>query len=101
MTERRLAVVADYDALVAALRARAEELDISRETTDAVSGLQPGYSGKLLSSQPIRAFGRVSLGPILQSLCVKLVVVEDQEMLAKLAPRLVPRKRKSPPRPAG
>ena len=66
MTRREIAVVQSYDELIRALRKRADELKITRETIDAVTGLQGGYSAKLLASVPIRMLGRVSLGPILQ-----------------------------------
>lgn len=89
MTEpRQIAVVRSYDELIAALRARASELAISRETIDAVSGLQSGYSGKLLAAVPIKGLGKTSLGPMLGALGLSLVVVEDLEMLARVRARL-------------
>jgi hypothetical protein len=86
---RALAEIHDYAGLVRALRARAEELDVSRETLDAVSGLQAGYSGKLLAQ--VKGVGRVSLGPLLGAMGCALVLVEDPEALAKVRPRLTPR----------
>jgi hypothetical protein len=40
--ERRLVVVHDYDEMIFVLRARADELRITRETLDAAAGLQSG-----------------------------------------------------------
>jgi hypothetical protein len=86
---RPLALVREYPELVEALRARAEELNVSRETIDSVSGLQSGYSAKLLCQ--IKGVGRTSLGPILGSMGLVLVVAEDPAALAKVRERLVPR----------
>lgn len=88
MTERQIAVVTDYDGLLAALRARAEELNVSRSTLDDVSGLQTGYAAKLLANPPMKSFGRVSLGPMLGALGVSLVLVEDPEQMARVATRM-------------
>jgi hypothetical protein len=51
---RVLAVMSDYDGLIAALRARADELKITRAALDAAGALENGYSAKLLSSVPNR-----------------------------------------------
>jgi hypothetical protein len=89
---RALAVVHDYSELVAALRARAEALNVSNLVLDEVSGLQSGYSGKLLSLHPKRTLGRLSLGLLLATLGVQLVMVEDREALKRVKGRLEPRK---------
>jgi hypothetical protein len=94
-----LAEVSDYDGLIAALRARADELKITRLGLDAVSGLESGYSAKLLSSVPVRQLGRVSLGPILGAMGLALVVVEDLTALRKIERQL--EKRLRPLRNAG
>jgi hypothetical protein len=89
MTEpRQIAVVRSYDELLAALRARAHELDVSRETLDAITGLQNGYSGKLLSAVPVKTLGRISMGPMLTAMGVALVVIEDLETLQRMEKRL-------------
>jgi len=88
-----LAEVGAYDDLVAALRARAEALNVSRETLDEVAGLPSRYSSKLLSPNPIRSLGRVSLGAMLGALGVKLVLMEDGEAMEKIRSRLVKRTR--------
>ena len=101
---RRIAVVHDYAGLVSALRERAEALNISNMTIDLTSGLQSGYTGKVLSLRPKRQLGRLSLGLMLSTLGVQLVMVEDPEQLARMRPRLVKRKKNGPGRhiePAG
>lgn len=89
-----LATIRTYDELNAALRKRADELNVSRETIDAVSGLQNGYAAKLLAPVPIRTLSRVSLGAMLGALGLKLLVVEDLETVRRLENRLVKRKRR-------
>jgi hypothetical protein len=89
-----LAEIRTYDDLSAALRLRAESLKISRETIDAISGLQPGYAGKLLAPVPIKTLSRVSLGAMLGALGVKLILVPDVEMMAKIEKRLIKRRRR-------
>jgi hypothetical protein len=86
-----LAEVRDYDGLLEALRARRDALDISHECIDAVSGVQSGYTSKLLCKPPIKGLGRMSLGALLGALGLKLLVVEDVEQLERVRPRLVPR----------
>jgi hypothetical protein len=77
--------------LQAVLRQRAEELDVSRETLDSISGLQNGYSAKLLTEPPIRGLGEVSYSALAGALAVRIVVVEDCEALERLRPRLIKR----------
>jgi hypothetical protein len=91
---RQIAVVNDYAGFMAALRTRADELDVSRETLDAVSGLQNGYCAKLLAPVPIRAIGPTSLGPLLQALGLAIIVVEDLGAFEKIEARLRKRRRK-------
>jgi hypothetical protein len=86
---RQLATISDYDGLIRALRARVDELDISRETIDLVSGLQSGYAAKLLAQ--IKGVGRISLGPLLGTLGCVLVLVEDEAALDLVRSRLVKR----------
>jgi hypothetical protein len=88
-----IAEVRSWNDLHAALRARAESLNVSRLVLDELSGLQSGYASKLLAPGPIRHFGRVSLGAMLGALGLKLVVQEDKEALARVAGRLVRRER--------
>jgi hypothetical protein len=91
-TERRqIAIVSDYLGLIAALRARADELRISRESLDHLTGLQSGYSGKLLAPVPIRMLGRISLGPMLAALGMSIVLVEDLSALRKIQSQLTKR----------
>jgi hypothetical protein len=87
---RQLAVVTEYGQLVAALRARAEELNVSNLLLDEIGGTQTGYCSKILIG--IKTLGRISLGCILGALAIKLIVVEDTEQLDRIRSRLVARK---------
>jgi hypothetical protein len=98
LPERQLARVTDYKQLMDALRARVRELDVTLETIDAVAGFHSNYSGKLLAPTPIRTLGRLSLGALLQSLGLALIVVEDPAALKRVESRLT--KRRRPPRDA-
>ena len=94
--ERRIAICTSYDELIAALRARADELKVTREGLDAVSGLQAGYSAKLLAPVPMRSLGKVSLGPMLQALGLAVVLVEDPEAIRRFADQHAERQRPTP-----
>ena len=71
---------------------RVEELEVSRETIDHVSGLQSGYSSKILAPVPLKRVGSVTLGLLLSTLGLKLVVAEDREALAALRHRMPAKK---------
>jgi hypothetical protein len=90
---RVLAIARDYEDVHAAFRARAEELNISRETLDAVSGLQPGYSGKMLAPTPMKRAGPITLPLLLVGLGLALAVVEDTEAFERVESRLIQRNR--------
>jgi hypothetical protein len=81
---RVLAIVDDYDALWSAVRTRVEAMGITRHTLDHISGMQEGYSGKVLGPKKIKKFGPESLGATLGAICCKLVLVEDPEATVKI-----------------
>lgn len=83
--------IRSYSDLVDVLRRRKQELDIAFATIETISGLQDGYVSKLMSPRPSKLFGELSLTLILETLCLRIIVVEDDEALARLRPRLVPR----------
>ena len=88
---RTIGVAHDYQELIAALRARQTELNVAYSTIDEVSGLPQNYVSKLLAQMPIKGLGRISLGPLLGSLGLVLIVAEDLEALQRVRSRLVPR----------
>ena len=80
-------VIRSYDDLHATLRARADALEISRQAIDELAGLPAGYAGKLLGGGQVKKFGGLSLELMLQTLGLRLVVVEDPEALGRLQGR--------------
>jgi hypothetical protein len=85
-------VCRDYAELIAALKARMAELGVTMETLDDISGLPTRYVSKIFSPTPLRGLGRVSLGPLIGALGLKLIVAEDAEQLARIRSRLIQRK---------
>jgi hypothetical protein len=87
-----LATVTNYSELIVALRARCDQLQISREALEHVSGLQSGYAGKVLAmpvpQQNFRTLGKLSFDLLLPALALKLQVVEDEALAPRLRSRL-------------
>lgn len=77
----------DHDELLAALRRRKEQLELSVETLDHLAGLTARHSQKILGCNPGRGITRITLGPLLGSLGLKVLIVEDDEAIARIAPR--------------
>jgi hypothetical protein len=89
-------VVASIPELVAAVRARRDELNISHESIDALAGLAGGHFSKLVCDPPIKGFGELSLKSVLGALALRIVVVrieEDPDQRARMAKRWIKRKR--------
>lgn len=84
-------LITTLDDLIEALRRRRDELDISHETIDAVSGLQSGYTSKVLAR--MKGLGPVSLPALLGALACGLVLVEDPLQRSLIEPRWERRKR--------
>lgn len=80
------------DSLVAILRRRRAELQLSDVLVDELAGLAAGHAGKLLGPAPVRRLGAMSLSALLGVLAVKLVVVVDAEQAARIGRRWEPRK---------
>ena len=89
-----LAVVTDHRGLVTALRLRITELGTGLDSVDEVAGLPDGYTGKVLVGR--HGLGPISLGAILGALAVKIVLVSDEEALARVRRRLPPRGPRGP-----
>jgi hypothetical protein len=71
---RELGHIRSYEDLVAALRGRCDELDISFRTLDEVAGLADGYSAKLLAPGSSLVMGRGSFAAVLGALGLVLTV---------------------------
>jgi hypothetical protein len=53
--------------------------------------LQSGYSSRLLALQPAKIFGPVSMGPTLETLGLRMMLVEDKTLTARTLERRTPR----------
>lgn len=93
MTDRVLGEARDYPQLIELLRAWVAELGVAGETIDQRAGLPERYTAKLLASgdkvyarwrDGARGLGKSSLGPLLQTLGLKLHVLVDQEAIARI-----------------
>jgi hypothetical protein len=95
-----------YAELIAAIRARIFELNTTYLGVDMVGGLATGHCGKVLAGK--KMLGNVSLGVLLATLGIKLVMVVDEPALEAVRGKLVRRKiavparyRVGPPAPDG
>lgn len=90
-----MAEARNYAGLRDAIRARVDQLNISRECLDEVAVLAPGYSGKVLSrgsSKNQKRIGPLSLDLLLAATGLRLIVVEDEQALSRARPRYWPRR---------
>jgi hypothetical protein len=82
-TELFFAEAGEYSQLHAALRSRAEQLNVSRSTLDDESGLADGYFSKCLQPAGFKGvITKAALEPVLKALRLKIIVVDDQETAA-------------------
>lgn len=82
--------------LLAALRHRKTELQISNATIESISGLPDGYVSKVLAERPIKNLGPLALEGILGALGMVLVAQPDPELKKQIMGRWIPRKRPEP-----
>ena len=88
---RVIAEFVDYPGMLAALRARVSELQISGERFDEFAGLPRGYLSKLVGARPVRRVGMTSFSPLMNALGLRCLFVEDSEGTERLKSRLKPR----------
>lgn len=85
MTEpRHLATVNGYQGLVAAIRARKDEMRISDNELEDLAGLTRGHVSKLLAPGASKTLGPLSMGRLLRSLGLELIVAENAGQTAKI-----------------
>ena len=85
-------LIATYDDVINAFRDRADELELSRLEIDHLSGLAQGHSSHLLAKKFTQIFGPISLPLMLNTLGLRLLVVEDSDRAARTIKRRTPRK---------
>lgn len=90
---RTFGTVRSYDDLIEVLRNAVTARGITFSTIDEVSGLQSGYSAKLLAPVPTKHLGPMSLGSLLGAIGVQLVAVADDAQMARVHGRHEKRKR--------
>jgi hypothetical protein len=88
---RIVAEFSDYVGMLDAIRARVNELALNGERFDEYAGLPRGYLSKLVGAKPIRRLGMTSFSPVLASLGLRCLFVEDKEATQRLKNRLSPR----------
>jgi hypothetical protein len=86
-------MITSMEELLAALRARRDQLELTHECIDAVAGWASGYAGKLLAPSPAKNMGWMSLGICLGSLGVGLLLVENPEQVRLVQRRWIKRER--------
>ena len=84
-------VVHGYADIHAILRARAEQLNISRVDLDRLTHLAPGYCGKLLAPTPIRKPSDETLHFLLPALGLKMVLMTDPQSVERIRQTTQPR----------
>jgi hypothetical protein len=92
-------IIKNEDQLLAAIRARCAELQITYETLDVVAMLPDGYASKLLCDHPVKHMGALTMWSILGTLGYRIGLVHDEELLARFCDKLVARK--CPPQSTG
>ncbi|MFZ2082541.1 MAG: hypothetical protein WAV38_38970 [Xanthobacteraceae bacterium] len=70
--------------LLAAIRRRVEELQLTHEIIDASIGWSPGYASKCLSNPPSKRLGHFGLFALLEILALDILLVENSERLERL-----------------
>jgi len=77
----------NYEALIAALAARAGDLSISHADLDLIAGLASGYSSKILGPSMTKHAGPLSLFTMLPALGLRLTLTVDDDALRRYAQR--------------
>jgi hypothetical protein len=80
-----------------ALRATRDELQVTHETIDEITGLPSGYSGKLLAPEPIKNLGWLSFGLVLGAFGKMLLLVDDPAQIERIKHQWTPRQRPTRP----
>ncbi len=91
-TVRVLGSVACYEDLHQLMRARADELEITRDALDKLARLPERFSAKLLAPKPMRKLSDETLGFVMPALGMKLIAIEDLEAIEMMRARSERRK---------
>jgi hypothetical protein len=91
-------LIRDEPELLAAIRARCAELQITYETLDTVAVLPDGYSSKILCAHPVKRMGALTLWSVLGTLGFDISLV-PHDIPAHIRERMPVRKH--PPQESG
>lgn len=83
----RLATVCNYDDLIAALRARMDELHVSNAVLEEIAGVPTGLAGKWLGPSRVKTMGMMSLWLVLEALGTRLALEVDRTAEARMRSR--------------
>jgi hypothetical protein len=101
-TDLLYATIGHSDALLAAIRKRIDELQITYETLEAVSGCQSGYCTKILGNPPAKRVQLYTAFLLIEALGLRVKLEEDPELTEGLRHRWTRRRfTKAAMRPAG
>jgi hypothetical protein len=81
----------NYGEIVELCRMQADKLQISRHETDRLAGLPEGHSGHVLALSFSKLIGPMYLLPLFETLGIRLIAVEDPELIARTLARRTPR----------
>lgn len=87
------ATIRSYADLREALVMRKDTLGLTNALIDDLSGMQPGYTGKLLGAGQVKTMGPMSFDTMLSTLGVQLIMVEDMRAVRRMAARWEKRER--------
>jgi hypothetical protein len=88
-----IAVVRTTADLLAVLKKRIASLNMTLEAANAFAGLSDGYLAKLLGPTPSRRVGSKAFDRLLRATGTKLLVVPDDDAMARIRGQLIPRRR--------
>jgi hypothetical protein len=83
--------IRDYAEIVELCRAQADKLEISRHEIDRLAGLPEGHSGHVLAPSFSKLIGPAYLLALFETLGIRLVAIEDPELVARTLARRTPR----------
>jgi hypothetical protein len=86
-----IATLNGIDDLHAALRNRAEVVNLSREELDVLARFPAGYTSKLLAPTPMRRIALPSMFDLSEALGLQIALIENPEMMARIRDRTLPR----------
>jgi hypothetical protein len=78
------ATVPHSDALLAAIRRRINELEVSYETVEAVNGIQSGYTTKILGNPPAKRVQLYTAFLLIEALGLRVRLEEDPDLAERL-----------------